>query len=55
MMKKWIALLLAMTTLLPIAVSCGKGGEEPADTTTAATTVATEATVTTEATVETNK
>jgi hypothetical protein len=55
MMKKWIALLLAMTTLLPIAVSCGKGGEEPADTTTAATTVATEATVTTEASVETDK
>lgn len=56
MMKKWIAILLAMTTLLPIAVSCGKGGEDPAQTTTQ-TTVATTAAaeVTTAAPAETDK
>ena len=56
MMKKWIALLLAMTTLLAVTVSCGKSSSDHAETTAQATTVATaEVTAATEAPAETDK
>ena len=55
-MKKSIALFLAMLMLLTTAVACGKGGEDPAETTAQATAAATtEATAATEAPAETNK
>ena len=55
MMKKSIALFLAMLMLLTTAVACGKGGEDPAETTAQATVATTVADVVTEMPVETNK
>ena len=56
MMKKWIALVLAMLMLTTVVVSCGKNVEEPVATTAQTTDAATtEATATTEAPAETNK
>ena len=56
MMKRCMALFLAVLMLATAAISCGKTEETPAETTAQATTAATDAAeVTTEAPVETNK